>query len=182
MIAVAAIALHGNNSVLPGSSSGNTTTTGGSGGGGAVTLSGVKGFDPQGDGTEHDADAPNATDGNQSTFWTTEQYRSQDFSGLGKDGVGLVLDAPTAVALKKLTVTTDTPGFTAVVKAGSSPESAQVDSSAEDRERHDDVRPQRHQGFRLRPVDHAARLDERRARQRGNGVELGVSRPGRDRV
>ena len=129
VIAVAAIALHGNNSVLPGSSSGNTTTTGGSGGGGAVTLSGVKGFDPQGDNTEHDADAPKATDGSQSTFWTTEQYRSQDFSGLGKDGVGLVLDAPTAVALKKLTVTTDTPGFTAVVKTGSSPESAQVDSS-----------------------------------------------------
>jgi hypothetical protein len=128
VIAVAAIALHGNNSVLPGGSSGNTTTTGGSGGGGAVTLSGVKGYDPQGDDTEHDADAPKATDGIQSTFWTTEHYGDQDFGGLNKDGVGLVLDAPTAVALKTLTVTTDTPGFTAVVKAGSSPETAQADS------------------------------------------------------
>jgi hypothetical protein len=114
--------------VLPGGSSGGTTTTGGSGGGGtAVTLSATKGFDPQGDNTEHDSDAPKATDGSQSTFWTTEQYHSPDFSGLSKEGVGLVLDSPKT--LKTLTVTTDTPGFTAVVKAGSSPESAQVDSS-----------------------------------------------------
>jgi serine/threonine-protein kinase len=127
VIAVAAIALHSNHSLLPGNSSGETTTTGGSGGGGPVTLTAVRGFDPQGDNTEHDADASKATDGNISTFWTTEHYSDQDFGGLGKDGVGLVLESPKT--LKTLTVKTDTPGFTAVVKAGNSPESAQVDSS-----------------------------------------------------
>ena len=55
---------------------------------------------------------------------------SQDFGGL-KEGVGLVLNAPSSVALKKLTVTTDTPGFTAVVRAGDSPASAQADSSTQ---------------------------------------------------
>ena len=129
VIAVAAVALHSNDSFLPGRSSGGTTTTGTtSAGGGAVKLTAVKGYDPQGDHTEHDSDASKATDGDFSTFWTTESYQSPEFSGL-KDGVGLVLNAPESVTLKTLTVKTDTPGFSAVVKAGDSPASAQVDSS-----------------------------------------------------
>jgi len=127
VIAVAALAVHGNH--IPGtSSSGNSGAGGGGGGGGPVTLSAATGFDPQGDHAEHNADAPNATDGNAATFWTTEHYGSPNFGGL-KDGVGLVLNAPGPVALKTLTVTTDTPGFSALVKAGSSPESAQPVSS-----------------------------------------------------
>ena len=127
IIAVAALAVHGNR--FPGTSSAGNSGASGAGGGGAVTLTASTGFDPPpGDGAEHNSDAPNATDGNTATYWTTESYRSQDFGGL-KDGVGLVLNAPGTVALKTLTVTTDTPGFTAVVKAGSSPESAQPVSS-----------------------------------------------------
>jgi serine/threonine-protein kinase len=77
-------------------------------------------YDPPsdgGDGREHDSDAPKAVDGNPSTFWTTETY--QDFTAT-KKGVGIVLDAGKRTAPKTLTVTTDTPGFTAVIKAGSS--------------------------------------------------------------
>jgi serine/threonine-protein kinase len=126
VIAVAAFAVNHDNSNNP-----TTTSTGGGGGGGAVSLTGAGGYDPPpGDGTEHDSDAPNATDGDPATFWTTEHYGSQDFGGI-KKGVGLVLDAPRSVALKKLTVTTDTPGFTALVRAGDSPESAQADSSSQ---------------------------------------------------
>ncbi len=125
VIGVAAYAVNRDHS----NSSTTTTTSSGGGGGGSVSLSGVGGYDPPpGDGTEHDSDAPNATDGDPATYWTTEQYSSPDFGGI-KHGVGLVLNAPRSVALKKLIVTSDTPGFSAVVKAGSSPESAQVDSS-----------------------------------------------------
>jgi hypothetical protein len=82
-----------------------------------VQLAGVTAFDPEGSGGEHDADAPKASDGDPATFWTTEMYRS-----FTKSGVGLVLDAKRAVRLSQLTVSTDTPGFTAVIKAGSSPQ------------------------------------------------------------
>ena len=85
-----------------------------------VHLSAVAAYDPPpGDGEEHNDRLPLATDGNQSTFWETDHYRSASFGNL-KDGVGLVLDAGGAKRLAKLTVLTTTPGFTAVVKAGSS--------------------------------------------------------------
>ena len=56
-----------------------------------------------------------ATDGDPSTYWTTESY--SDFES--KDGVGLVLETARLVALGRLVVRSDTPGFEAVVKAGS---------------------------------------------------------------
>jgi eukaryotic-like serine/threonine-protein kinase len=126
VIAVAAFAVNRDNSNNP-----TTTSTSGGGSGAAVSLTGVGGYDPPpGDGTEHDSDAPNATDDDPATYWTTEHYGSQDFGGI-KKGVGVVLDAPRSVALKKLTVTSDTPGFTALVRAGDSPESARADSSSQ---------------------------------------------------
>jgi len=96
----------------PGSLTGN-----GDGGDGAsvdgsrVRLSASSDFDPDGDDTEHPEAVPAATDGNASTYWTTETYSAFD-----KAGVGIVLDAGSAVALAELTVTTDTPGYTAVVE------------------------------------------------------------------
>ena len=94
---------------------------GGSGGGGGpsgatVPLTGLTGYDPQGTGGEHDELAGRATDGNPSTAWTTETYDSQDFGGL-KDGVGLMVDAGSAVKLAHLTVTTPPPGFTAEIQS-----------------------------------------------------------------
>ena len=86
-----------------------------------VRLSGLTGYDPQGTGGEHDGDAPKATDGDARTFWQTETYATPAFGGL-KDGVGLVLDAGRDVALSTLTVSTDTPGYTAEVEAGGSPQ------------------------------------------------------------
>ena len=81
----------------------------------AVHLSGVGAWDPQGGDGEHDSAAPNATDGNPDTFWGTEHYQS-----FNKPGVGVVLQAPSAVQLKSVTVTTDTPGFTAEIQSGPS--------------------------------------------------------------
>src|SRR5205085_12552394 len=89
-------------------------------GGGAaarpVHLAGVTGYDPYGDNhAEHDEDAPKATDGSVATYWTTEHYDS-----FTKPGVGLVLAAPRSDRVTRVTVRTDTPGFTARIKSGSS--------------------------------------------------------------
>jgi eukaryotic-like serine/threonine-protein kinase len=86
---------------------------GGSGGSGGerVDLSAVGDFDPDGDGTEHPEDVPAATDGNTTTYWTTETYSSFD-----KPGVGIVLAAGGGVELSELTVTSDTRGYTAVIE------------------------------------------------------------------
>jgi eukaryotic-like serine/threonine-protein kinase len=83
----------------------------------SVRLAGVTSYDPEGDNrTEHSEEAPNATDGDAATYWTTERYSS----GLNKSGVGVVLNAGSATKLSKLTVTSETPGFTAQIRAGAS--------------------------------------------------------------
>jgi serine/threonine protein kinase len=82
---------------------------------GPIGLEGVRAHDPHGDDSEHDDDAPNATDGNAETDWSTENY--QDFT---KPGVGLVLQAPSALALSQLTVVSAAPGFRARIQAGPS--------------------------------------------------------------
>src|SRR5438093_11489981 len=81
-----------------------------------ITIAGAGAYDPYGDGTEHDADAPKATDGDVLTYWTTEDYNS-GLEGVKKAGVGLVLDATGVVQLSRITVVTDTPGFTAEIRA-----------------------------------------------------------------
>jgi len=83
--------------------------------GAPITIAGVGAYDPYGDG-EHDADAPKATDLNPQTYWTTENYRS-GLEGVKKAGVGLVLDATSVVQLSRITMVTDTPGFTAEIRA-----------------------------------------------------------------
>ena len=95
---------------------------GGNGGGGGsaarVSLQAVSDFDPEGDDTEHPEAVPAATDGNPATFWTTETYG--DFTAT-KPGVGIVLDTRNPVALSRLVVRSDEPGFTAIVRAGTRP-------------------------------------------------------------
>jgi hypothetical protein len=80
--------------------------------GAPVTLAGVGAYDPYGDGSEHDAAAINATDGDPQTYWATEHYNS-----FQKKGVGLVLDARGVAEISRVTVVTDTPGFTAEIRA-----------------------------------------------------------------
>jgi serine/threonine protein kinase len=80
-----------------------------------VHLAGVTSYDPDGDHAEHNEDVSKATDGSLGTFWTTEHYEA-----FTKPGVGLVLAAPRAERVTRVTVRTDTPGFTARIEAGSS--------------------------------------------------------------
>jgi hypothetical protein len=82
-----------------------------------VTVSGVGAYDPDGDRTENGGDARLATDGDRATAWKSERYRS----AFTKSGVGLVVDAGRPVSAKRVTVITDSPGFSAQIRAGSLP-------------------------------------------------------------
>ena len=80
-----------------------------------VALRGIASYDPESaDRREHPERVRLATDGEPTTYWTTETYEQWV-----KSGVGLVLDAGRAVEPEQLTVTTDQPGFTAEIHAGS---------------------------------------------------------------
>jgi serine/threonine-protein kinase len=86
--------------------------------GSVVSLRGIGAYDPPpGDGEEHDDRARLATDNDPQTSWTTETYRDFDST---KDGVGLVLDVGRSTRLSQLTVTSETPGFSAEIRAGGS--------------------------------------------------------------
>jgi serine/threonine protein kinase len=82
---------------------------------GPVHFTSAAAYDPFGDGQEHDEAAPAAIDGNDTTPWMTEHYRS-----FTKQGVGIVVGAARAVSPKTMSIVTDTPGFTAEIKAGDS--------------------------------------------------------------
>jgi hypothetical protein len=125
LIVVAAIAVYRDHSVLP-----DILAPKGGGGGGPVQMSATTAYDPEGDGGEHDDEASLATDGNAATFWRTDHYANASFGNL-KTGVGLVLQKSGDKNVKTLTITTDTPGFTAVVKAGASPGAARTVSDSE---------------------------------------------------
>ena len=108
------------------------TGGGGGGGGGApVHLVASNAYDPQGDRQEHDEEVANATDGNVTTSWETENYHGSPTFGNLKDGVGIVFDAGRPVKLDTLTVQSDTPGFTAEVQAGGSPTGPQFTTVSE---------------------------------------------------
>jgi serine/threonine-protein kinase len=91
------------------------------GGGAPVTLNATATYDPPpGDGQEHDERIPLATDGDPATYWETERY-SAGLEGSRKEGVGLVLDAGAPVEPAAITLTSDTPGYTAEIRAGAAP-------------------------------------------------------------
>jgi eukaryotic-like serine/threonine-protein kinase len=94
---------------------------------GKVKLSAIADYDPQGDESEHPEAVPRATDGDPSTFWTTETYDS-----FMKPGVGIVLDAGKEVEIEHLQIVSDEPGFTAEILAGNTPGSGFVPYSQEE--------------------------------------------------
>jgi len=85
-----------------------------------VSLHAVTSYDPEGDNGEENEDlVGNATDNDPATYWQTEDYSTPDFGNL-KQGVGIVVDAGKPVTLGSLTVTSNTPGFNARIKASDS--------------------------------------------------------------
>ena len=82
---------------------------------GPVHFTSATAYDPYGDNSEHDDQAPNAIDGDPGTYWNTEHYNG----ALPKRGVGLVVGLAAARKLTQLVVRSDTPGFTATIESGS---------------------------------------------------------------
>jgi len=109
LLAIAAIVV---GLITLGGTNGDSTSSTGT----AFPVSGLTSYDPFGpDKTEHSAAAGNITDGNRATYWATETYN--DAPSLNKPGVGVVVDAGRVVRLSRLTIVTDTPGFTAQIEA-----------------------------------------------------------------
>ncbi len=81
-----------------------------------VKLTAVGAYDPEGDQHENDDLAPLAVDGDPTTFWKTEHYRS-----FSKQGVGLVLDAGKRRQITQVVVSTDGAGSSAQIELGNAP-------------------------------------------------------------
>jgi hypothetical protein len=82
-----------------------------------VKLTAVGAFDPEGDGRERDEEASFAVDGRADTLWRTEHY-----SSFFKSGVGLVLDMGRRARVERVLVDSPSPGSTAQIKLGDSPQ------------------------------------------------------------
>jgi len=73
--------------------------------GAPIAILSATGFDPQGDGNEKNTLAPRVYDGNPATAWQSEGYNSPAFGGLGKKGVGLLLDLGQPTSVNQATIT-----------------------------------------------------------------------------
>lgn len=71
-------------------------------------------FDPFGGDGEHDDLAPRAIDGDVSTFWNTQSYRTREFGNI-KDGVGLIIEFEQPRSFTEISVMTDRLGWAARV-------------------------------------------------------------------
>ena len=100
---------------LPGLGGGGNNTTGT-----PVTITDAKAFDPPpGDGSENDGDAHLAIDPDPATFWKTQGYF--DAAIKVKPGIGLAVTLSNSAALKSLTVTSATSGWTADIYVANAP-------------------------------------------------------------
>jgi serine/threonine-protein kinase len=74
-------------------------------------------FDPAGGDGEHpeEAEAGYVFDGDASTSWSSERYNSPDWGGLGKPGVGIILELESAADLRALEFDTPESGWQAEV-------------------------------------------------------------------
>jgi hypothetical protein len=86
-----------------------------------VQIASIRAIDPQGDGDEDTASSPLAVDGDESTFWNSQTYRSSAFGGL-KKGVGLSLKLKQSAALTSATIDVRGVGGAVEVRTGNSPD------------------------------------------------------------
>jgi hypothetical protein len=78
----------------------------------------VRDFDPQGDKAERPAEVGNAFDGDVTTSWLTSRYKSATFGGLGKQGVGLLVDLGASSPVARVDVALTTGGGDVEVLVG----------------------------------------------------------------
>ncbi len=103
---------------------------GGSGSGAAVTAVAAvaaHSFDPEGDDrTENEDDVGAVTDGDPNTSWSTVRYETREFGGL-KEGVGLWVELPEQVKVRRVRVSSPTTGWDARLYVAPRPTSRLVD-------------------------------------------------------
>jgi serine/threonine-protein kinase len=88
----------------------------------ALDIAGISSFDPPpGSGDERDDLLPNADDGDRSTTWQTEGYASADFGGLGKTGVGLVVELDRVADIGAVTIDGPSAGWSVEVYVADGP-------------------------------------------------------------
>lgn len=83
----------------------------------SVSQTAARAYDPFGTGDlrdEHDEQAPNLVDGNPTTTWTTETYKTPT---LPKAGVGVYIDAKPGVKASRIEIQSETPGWSGEVYA-----------------------------------------------------------------
>ncbi len=83
----------------------------------ALALTSVRSFDPLGDGAEQESSVPLAHDGDQSTAWTTDTYKTSDFGNL-KPGVGLKVDFGRPEKVSAVRLAFADPGQSVELRAG----------------------------------------------------------------
>jgi eukaryotic-like serine/threonine-protein kinase len=81
-----------------------TEDTDDDGEGQALPIAASGDLDPEGDLRERPDDVGNAYDGDPDTYWPTETYRSADFGGFPKSGVGIWLELEEPAALDRVEV------------------------------------------------------------------------------
>jgi Protein kinase domain len=84
-----------------------------------LTLASVRAFDPYGDGSENDAGAPAAADGDPTTTWRSENYFDATLNN--KPGIGLLFDLGAERTVTGFRLQTPHPGFRFGVAVGDDP-------------------------------------------------------------
>jgi serine/threonine-protein kinase len=79
----------------------------------SVKRTSAQDFDPLGDDEEHHSEAQLAVDKDPGTDWTTEGYTGDQ---LGKDGVGIYVDADPGVDARSIAIDTPDPGWKAEIR------------------------------------------------------------------
>ena len=79
----------------------------------SVKRTSATAFDPVGDDEEHDGEAFSAVDKDPGTNWSTEGYQG---GNLGKDGVGIYVDADPGVDARSIQIDTPAPGWEAEIR------------------------------------------------------------------
>jgi len=82
-----------------------------------VAIQNAVDFDPEGDGSENPQEVPLSHDGDPSTAWYTDHYRTAAFGGL-KVGLGLWLDLGRQATVTKIRIQSPIKGWTFQLKVG----------------------------------------------------------------
>lgn len=94
----------------------------------APVIAAAEALDPEGDGSENDADAENVLPG-VSGAWQTDRYNSAEFGNL-KSGLGLGLELEEEATVSSVSIISGTPGGTVEIRVGDSPDPEDAETVA----------------------------------------------------